>query len=105
MREQLFDGDVLVLLDLLDVLLWNADLQDAVLEFGLNVLLGQLVADIEAAAHAAGVALAADILAVFLLLVLVKALGCADAQVTVVQLYVDLILLKAWQVDAVPNGL
>ena len=99
MRGRLFDCDVVVLGNLLNVFFRNADLQDTVLKFSLDILLGQVVADVESTAHRTGVTLAADILAVFLLLILVKALGSADAQVTVVQLYVDLILLKAWQVD------
>ena len=67
MRGQLFDCDVVVLGNLLNVLFRNADLQDAVLEFSLDILLGQVVADIEAAAHRTGVTLAADVLAVLLL--------------------------------------
>lgn len=80
---------------LFSFLLWNGQLQDAVLNFGLNVLLGQLVADIEGTAHAAGIALAADIFAILILLVFVQTFCGADVQVAVFQLDGDFILGKA----------
>ena len=84
---------------LFSFLLWNGQLQDAVFKFRLNVLLGQLVADIEGTAHAAGIALAADIFAILILLVFVQTFCGADAQVAVFQLDGDFILGKARQVD------
>ena len=84
---------------LFSFLLWHGQLQDAVFKFRLNILLGQLVADIEGTAHAAGIALAADIFAVLILLVLVQTFCGADAQVAVFQLDGDFILGKARQVD------
>ena len=85
-------------LEPLDVGLGHAELQDAVLVPGVHVAAGD-VANIEAALHGAGVALAADVVALLVLLILIYALGGADGQVAVVQLDVYLVLLEARQVD------
>ena len=67
-------------------------MQDADFKFRLNILLGQLVADKVGTVFDAGIALAADIFAVLILLVFVLTFCGADAQVAVFQLDGDFIL-------------
>ena len=60
-------------------LLRNEQFQDTVLELGLDVLLGDIFTNVERTLARTGVTLAADVLTgLFLLLVLIKSLGCAD---------------------------
>ena len=70
------------------------------LQFGLDILFRELLAHIEAAAHAAGIALLSDELAgLFVLLILVKAFCRRDVQVPVLQAELNFILVEAGQLD------
>ena len=60
---------------------------------------------IEAAAHRTGVALLTDVAALLVLLVLVQTLSGVDGQITVLQLHLDLVLLKAGQVNVHQIGI
>ena len=70
------------------------------LQFGFDILFRELLAHIEAAAHAAGIALLSDELAgLFVLLILVKAFCRRDVQVPVLQAELNFIFVEAGQLD------
>ena len=96
-----FDGDVFLLGQLrFCFLLRNLQRQDAVLQFGFDILFCDIFADIETAAHAACVALLTDELTgLLILLILVKALCRRDVQVPVLQAELNLILVEARKFD------
>ena len=80
-------------------LLGNGDLQNAVFKLCTHILNGNSSANIEATAHCTGVTLLTNVTALLILLVLIQALLSADGQITVLQLYLNLVLFKAGQVD------
>ena len=101
-RDRLaFNGNVFLFRQLrLCFLLRNLQRQDTVLQFGFDILFRERLAHIEAAAHAAGIALLSDELAgLFVLLILVKALCRRDVQVPVLQAELNLILVEARKFD------
>ena len=61
-------------------------LGDTIVHLSVDVILGELITDIEAAAHAAGVMLAADVLAFFVLLVVINFLLSGNGHVAIIQL-------------------
>ena len=95
-----FDGDGLLLLELgLLLLLGHVDLEHAVLEACLDVVFLDIVADVERAAALAAEALLTDERAL-LVLVLGFALRLSgDAEVAVLQISLDVVLLEAGQID------
>ena len=75
-------------------------MQDAVLKSCGNILQLHLFAHIKGSGQAAGITLAADVFAGFLIrLVFIKPLGGADIQVTVFKGNGNLVLLKAGQIN------
>ena len=95
---RLFDRDRLFLRQGFLFLLRNQQLQHAVLERCLDILLRDFFTHIEAALHRARITLLPNQLAV-LFLVLIQVLLGINREVTVVQLQLDLFLRKARQVD------
>ena len=90
----------LELLDYMDkMLLGNEDAQNAVVESGVDVLLGDLVAHIEGTAHGTNETFPAQIPGRALLRVIGAADGGADVQVAVLQLRVHIFLLNAGQIN------
>ena len=77
----------------------DGDLQDAVLERGLDLLFGHLLTDEELSGAGAHVALTMDVLPVLILLVLLILALRGDVQVAVLQGQLDLIFLKAGEID------
>ena len=75
-----FDGNIfLSLYCRFCFFLRHEQFQDTVLELGLDVLLGDIFTNVEGTLARTGVTLAANVLTgFFLLLVLIKSLGCAD---------------------------
>ena len=74
-------------------------MQDAILELCVDVLLLHGVAHIEAAGAGAGEGLAAQVAALFILLVIGVAADGLNGQVAVVQLHLNVFLLAAGQVN------
>ena len=66
----------------------------------MDVVFFHVFAHIEAAAHLAGVALAADVFAFFVLLVAVNILLCGDSQITVLEFNRDVILLHTRKINS-----
>ena len=81
-----FDCDVLRRFDFLLSFLRNGQGQDAVLELRLDIFLGDLFADIEAALAGAVESFASDVLAIFVLVFLVRVLDGLDDQVAILDL-------------------
>ena len=70
------------------------------LELSLDILLGYALAHIEAPAAGTCITLSADVTSgFFLLLVLIQSLGGTDGQISVIQLYGNLILLEARKIN------
>ena len=76
----------LVLDLLLLFLLRNLQGQDTIVHLSVDVVLGELITNIEAAAHAAGVMLAADVLTFLVLLIVVNFLLSGNGHVAIIQL-------------------
>ena len=76
----------LVLDLLLFFLLRNLQGQDTIVHMSVDVVLGELITNIEAAAHAAGVMLAADVLSFFVLLAAHDFLLSGNGHVAIIQL-------------------
>ena len=100
-----FNGNVIILLHLSAVRLGYGQPQDTVRIFGMNIFLLYSIAHIEASAAAAGIPLSADIAAILSLLIVVYVLGCCHGQVSVLQLYLDVVGLESRQVDVQLIGL
>ena len=68
-------------------------------EFTLYILVSHVPAHIEASLTGAGITLLADIsAAVLLMLILIQAFGSADGQISVLEGYLDFVLLKSRQI-------
>ena len=79
--------------------LGQGESQDTVLKLGGHILGLHSFTYIKAAAAGTGIAFLADVPALFICLVLVQPLGRTDRQTTILQFHIDLILLKAGQVN------
>ena len=83
---------------LLDLRTGQGDLQDTVLKLGVDVLLLDLLAHIEAAGAGAREGLAADVAAILAFVAGGVAADGLDGQITVLQLHLDVLLFAAGQV-------
>ena len=92
----LFNRNALLLFNLLGFLLRNEDLQDTILEFGLDIGLVHVFANIVASLAGAVVALAADKFGLFFLLFLY---GGLDGQVAILQIGAHVLFLKSGELD------
>ena len=95
---QLFDRDAALVFELLGLILRERDGQNAGLVLRLYVL-GLYITHIKASRAYARVTLLTNDAALLVLLVLVKALLSADAQVTVLDIKADLVLFEAREIN------
>src|SRR5699024_6426513 len=91
--------DGLFRLNFFCVLLRDAQFQDTILKFRLDVFLCHSVAYIEASLHCAGITLLADVFAFLILLIFIQAFRSGNGQVTVLKFDVDLIFLESRQIN------
>ena len=80
-----FNGNILLLINRLLLILRDLQRQNTILVFRVNVLFSHTLTYIVAAAHAAGITFSVQVLAVLCFFVLIQALLGADDQVTILQ--------------------
>ena len=77
----------------------NIQCQNTVFVFRMDILLGKAFAYIKAAAHAARVTFTSDVSVFFIFLILVESLLGTDGQISVIQFQLDLVFLKAREIN------
>ena len=93
-RAALLDCDGLLLRQLRRFLFRDAQSQEPVLHLRLDVLFGDVLADVEGSLHSAGVSLLTNQLTVLVVLILVDALCRADGQIAVFKVDRNVFLLE-----------
>ena len=65
----------------------------------MNVFLFDVIAYIEAPAHAACITLLADVVTFFILLIFIQSLRCRNGKISILQLGIDLVFLKSREIN------